>query len=254
MMQSLFSAKMGVIAQQARTDVIANNIANINTHGFRSSSVSFKDALYSTMKRPQGMEQEKYNLQQGNGVVVSSIARSFTPGAPYDTGLPLDMRIDGDAFFTVAGSDNIPNYTRNGCFAVSNEKGVNYLVNTQGKYVLDENGNKIKLPSDMKDITVNNGGEISANGVYIATLGLASFPNNNGLEATQGTCFKATDASGAPVKATGVSIYQGQLEGSNVDFGLEMTKLIRAQRALSLASSAIKTADEMTAVANNMRT
>jgi flagellar basal body rod protein FlgG len=206
------------------------------------------------MKRPKGLEQDRYNLQQGNGVVVSTVSRSFTPGVPYNTGLPLDMRIEGDAFFTVSSPDSLPNYTRNGCFAVSNENGSNYLVNTQGRYVLDVNGNRIQLPSDINDITVNNGGEISANGAYIATLNIVSFPNNDGLEATQGTCFKATDASGVPVKATGVSVYQGQLEGSNVDLGLEMTKLIRAQRALTLASRAIRTSDDMTAIANNMRT
>lgn len=253
MMQSLYSAKMGIIAQQTRTDTIANNVANINTHGFKRSNVTFKDTLYSTMKRPEGMGQE-YNLQQGNGVVVSAINRSFAPGVPLDTGVPLDMRIEGDAFFTVSSADGTPNYTRNGCFAVSNEGGANYLVDTQGRYVLDENLNKIQLPSNINDITVNSGGDISANGTHIATLNIVSFANNDGLEATQGTCYKATDASGDPIKATNVSVYQGQLEGSNVDLGLEMTKLIRAQRALSLASKAISTADEMSAIANNMRT
>lgn len=244
---------MGIMAQQTKVDVIANNIANINTYGFKGSSVSFKDALYSAMRRPVESEEE-LNLQQGNGVMVAGIKRFFSEGAPIVTGVPLDFRIEGDGFFTVSGENEEQLYTRCGTFAVSSEGTERYLVDATGHYVLDENLNRIELPADINDLAVNSAGEIYINETYATTLNIVSFTNNEGLEAVKNGCFAATEASGEPQAAAAASVYQGSLERSNVDMGLEMTRLIRAQRAFSLVSRALTTADEMSAIANNMRT
>ncbi|MCK5129294.1 MAG: flagellar hook-basal body protein [Clostridiales bacterium] len=252
MMQSIYSAKMGLIAQQQRTDTIANNIANISTTGFKSSRVSFKDALYATMKSPvEGAESK--NLQRGHGVLLSATSRSFAQGFPVETGVPLDMRIEGDGFFVLSGDNDGLNYTRNGSFAVSVEGDTQYLVNAQGYYVMDTALNKIELPNDIEDISVNVAGEIYVNDISVATLNIAAFTNNAGLEATKNSFFVETEASGEPIAAESATVYQGSLEGSNVDIALEMTKLIRAQRAFTLVSKALTTSDEMSALANRMR-
>lgn len=253
MLQSLYSAKMGIIAQQSKVDTIANNIANVNTFGFKSGSVAFKDALYTAMSRPVESEEE-LNLQQGNGVLIAATKRSFAQGAPVITGVPLDMRIEGNGFFTVSTEDGGQNYTRSGAFAVSREGDAQYLVNAQGDYVLGTDLNRIELPDNINDLSVAGGGEIYVNDTVIATMNIAAFANNEGLLAVKNGCYAQTEASGEAMSALNTFVHQGSLEGSNVDLGLEMTKLIRAQRAFSLVSKALTTADDMSATASNMRT
>ena len=253
MMQSVYTAKMGIIAQQKRVDTIANNIANVSTAGFRGTRVTFKDALYSTMQRP--VDPQTFNLQQGNGVLVASAVHDFTEGTPTITGISLDFCLQGDGFFTVQDGAGERQYTREGAFAASNEADGNYLVNAQGKYVLDTQGNRIQLPQNSANLTVNAKGELSiGSGTPFATLNIASFENNEGLVALDGNCYVPTASSGPEMQAGNVQVKQGYLESSNVDLASELTKLIRAQRAFSLAGKALATADEMDATANNLRT
>ncbi len=252
MMQSLFSARMGLKAQQTRVDTIANNIANINTYGFKASDVRFKDALYRQMQRPVESE-EDLNLKQGTGVLVSATARMFTEGTPVETGVPLDLRIEGDGFFTVQGPDGENYYTRNGAFAVSSESGQQFLVTSQGDYLLDTNGNRIEIPGNPQEISVNTEGAIYLDGTYVTTLNIADFENKQGLSAIGKGYFAETDASGGAVAATDATVHQGSLESSNVDLSLEMTRLIRAQRTFSLVSSALTTSDDMARLVANMR-
>ena len=179
MLQSLYSAKMGIIAQQTKVDVIANNIANINTYGFKGSNVSFKDTLYTAMRRPVESEAE-LNLRQGNGVMVAGIKRFFSEGAPIVTGVPLDFRIEGDGFFTVEGDNGEQLYTRSGTFAVSTEGTERYLVDSRGSYVLDTGLNRIELPADINEFTVNSAGEIYIDEVYSTTLKHSLVPKQRG--------------------------------------------------------------------------
>jgi flagellar basal-body rod protein FlgG len=252
MMQSFCAAKMGLKAQQIRIDTIANNVANVNTYGFKSSSVNFKDTLYTKMLNPVETE-EDLNLNRGTGVMVSSTVRSFAEGTPIETGVALDMRIEGDGFFTISGQEGENYYTRSGAFAVSVEDDGNYLVNAQGDYVLDTNLNKIVLPGNSDDLSVNSAGEIYIDDTYVATLNIADFVNKDGLSAIGNGYYAETEASGQPVAAQDAIVHQGSLESSNVDLGLEMTRLIRAQRAFSLVSKALTTSDEMARQAANMR-
>lgn len=252
MMQSMYSAKLGIQAQQQRVDTIANNIANISTHGFKSKRVDFKDALYTEMQNPAS-PQSNLNLMQGNGVLVSAMSRDYTQGCSEQTGEPLDMFIDGDGFFALDGNGDTLQYTRNGCFKVSNETDGQYLVTARGYYVMDTQLNKIKLPENIQDLSVRESGELSiGDNPSFATLNIVAFSNKDGLSSVGDNCYIETVASGGMEKSE-ASIKQGYLEASNVDLSLEMTRLIRAQRAFSLAGKAIIVSDEMESTTNNIR-
>ncbi len=245
MIQAFSSAKLAMRAQQARLDTIANNISNINTQGYKSGSVTFKDTLYTKMAD---------GTVRGTGAIVASTARSFSQGIPISTGISMDFMIDGTGFFTVQRSDGSTAYTRAGTFAVSAETGGNYLVTANGDYVLDENGKRIAIPDGTDDIAVSTDGTIKTDGgAVIAKLNIASFSNQDGLISVGNDCFVATNASGAAQKATSYTVQNGVLEGSNVDYAKEMVKLISTQRAYSMAGKALQTVDEMRGTADDMR-
>ena len=259
MMQTSLSAKSALRAQQQQLDVIANNIANVNTVGFKSSSVNFKDTLYNTMIKPTDGEL----LQRGTGVRVSSVAKSFLPGTPMQTGVPLDFCLTNDGFFTLEDQDGNELYTRNGAFKLSVEGGNRYLVDSEGRYVQGDGG-KIEVPEgDLSTLTIDGNGQLfirqttggttSGAPTAFATLKISSFLNNEGLEAVGSSAFRATGASGEAKDVETPEVRVGYLESSNVDMVTEMTTLIRAQKAFSFASQAVRTADEMAAMANNMR-
>jgi len=250
MIQSFSTARLGLSSQQKRVDTIAHNLANLNTYGYKASSVRFKDALYTTMQRPV-QPQAGVDLQLGTGVLVSSIARSYIQGTPLDTGDSLDLCLSGDGFFTVQNGGQVQ-YTRDGCFAISNENDGQYLVTAQGYYVLDNQMQRIRIPEG-GELSVSAQGALSiGEGAPFATLNIAAFANNDGLESVGGNCFAETVASGQPA-ASQAEVRQGFLEGSNVDLAQEMTRLIRAQRCYSLAGRAVTALDDMQAVANNLR-
>jgi len=250
-MQSIYTAASGLSSQQTRLDIIASNIANSDTAGYKSTRADFKDALYSLMDDPVG-NSEAANLLRGSGVVLSATNTDFTDGTISKTGESLDFAINGSGFFSVENENGQTLYTRNGNFSVSSEGNNRYLVTAQGYYVLDANGNKISLPDENTEISVSDGGALSTPDGIFARLGIATFTNPNGLSAAGDTCFSATDTSGKPTAFNGASVVQGSLEKSNVDLAEEMTLLIRSQRAYSLASRALQTADEMEGLANNM--
>ncbi|MHB1313901.1 MAG: flagellar hook-basal body protein [Christensenellales bacterium] len=251
MMQSLYSAKTAMHAQQTRLDTIANNMANISTNGFKSNRVTFKDALYTVMANT---EAQGGNLQQGNGVLVAATTKSFLQGPPVETGISMDFMIDGNGFFTVERDDGSVAYTRCGSFAVTNGQDGKYLATGQGYYVLDTDMKRIKLPEAADGLSAGADGKLSVGEQEpFAAFNIAGFSNAHGLEAAANNCFRATATSGEARKATGVIVKQGFLEGSNVDLSSEMVKLIRTQRAYSLSGKALTTAIEMDETANNMR-
>ena len=245
MIQAFSSAKLAMRAEQTRLDTIANNIANINTQGFRGSSITFKDTLYTVMED---------NTVRGTGSIVAAASRSMNQGTPIQTGVNLDFMIDGTGFFKVERSDGTQAYTRMGRFAVSAEQGGQYLVTASGDYVLDQNNNKIRIPDGTNDIAVSTDGTLkTADGTPIAKLNIACFSNPDGLSSIGNDCFVATAASGTAKNATSYTVKNGVLEGSNVDYAQEMVKLITTQRAYTIAGKALQTVDEMRGTANNMR-
>jgi flagellar basal-body rod protein FlgG len=251
MIQSLYTAASGLSGQQRRIDIIANNISNVNTTAYKSSSSVFKDTLYTTMENPEDTG-GGLNLQRGTGITLSATTLDHTQGNIRDTGGELDFAIDGEGFFKLLDLQGNAVYTRDGSFYRSISEDGEYLVNSQGCYVLDENDEKISLPENAEDISVSADGTLTA-GDRTLKLGIYEFPNGSGLLSVGNNLFSESLSSGGPVAAEGFAIRQGALESSNVDLATELTKLMRAQRVFSLSSRALQTADNMEGLANNIR-
>ncbi len=261
MLRALKTAALGMTAQQLNVDVIANNLANVNTTGFKKSKIEFQDLLYETMQAGdrdgrRGHE-NPVKLQVGLGNKPISTFRSFSEGNIEKTGNPLDLAIDGKGFFQVQMPDGSYAYTRDGSFKVNSE---GYLVTNSGLKVYPE----ISMPEDVSAISISANGLVSVmvNGKNeaeeLGQLEMVTFMNPAGLEAKGGNLFSVTEASGEPIYANAGEdgmglVQQGYLEKSNVDVAQEMIDLIVAQRAYEINSKAVKTADELMAMTNNLK-
>ncbi len=261
MLRALKTAALGMTAQQLNVDVIANNLANVNTTGYKKSKIEFQDLLYETMQtgdrdgRPGHENPSK--LQVGLGNKPISTFRSFSEGNIEKTGNPLDLAIDGKGFFQVQMPDGSYAYTRDGSFKVNSE---GYLVTNSGLKVYPE----ISMPEDVSAISISANGVVSVmvNGKNeaeeLGQLEMVTFMNPAGLEAKGGNLFVVSEASGEPIYANAGEdgmglVQQGYLEKSNVDVAQEMIDLIVAQRAYEINSKAVKTADELMAMTNNLK-
>lgn len=249
-MQAFYTAKQGITAHQRNVDIIANNIANISTCSFKSARTDFKDMLYSQMHNAAD-PQSNANLKCGTGALTGATTRNFVKGTPKQTGNSTDFYIDGDGFFAVQGNDGTA-YTRNGCFTISEEQDGSYLVTSQGRYVLDDNNQRIRIIGNIEDLAVNENGDLSSGDAVFAKLQLVTFVNKDGLYSADNSTYIASPASGDIVTSQ-AAIKQGFSEESNVDLSLELTKLIRAQRAFSVTAQALVMADQMDSAANNIR-
>jgi len=262
MIRSLRTAALGMAAQQLTLDVIANNLANVNTTGFKRSSVEFQDILYETIVSGAGeggLGQEKpVEIQVGHGNRAVSTFRTFTQGSVAETGNPLDLAIKGDGFFQIMRPDGTYAYSRDGAFRINSD---GFIVTTTGLRL----GSEISLPPDTSRILIGQDGTISiilaGDEVVPEEIGqieLVKFVNPAGLGAIGGNLYEETVASGPPTvgfagdEGFGV-VLQGFLEKSNVDVVQEMINMIVAQRAYEINSKAVKSADEMLAIANNIR-
>ncbi|MGI6152244.1 MAG: flagellar hook-basal body protein [Christensenellaceae bacterium] len=245
MMQGGYTAALGIRSQQTRLDTIANNLANINTNGFKASRVDFKDALYETMQRVV-QPQDTLNMQRGHGVLVSGINRVFTQGQIYETGVETDLYIQGDGFFAVQSHDGQTYYTRDGNFQKSLEGANTYLVTSQGYYVLDTNGQRVTVDNEAGFNVSSNGQIARDDGTVYGTLRIVQFPNERGLEAHSENLFRVTENSGEPTQiGEETKIIQGAYEGSNVELAQEMARMVRASRAYQLSARALSVADSM---------
>jgi len=261
MIRSLRTAALGMAAQQLTLDVIANNLANVNTTGFKRSSVEFQDVLYETIVSGAGeggLGQEKpVEIQVGHGNRAVSTFRTFSQGTITDTENPLDIAIDGDGFFQVMRPDGTYAYTRDGAFRLNAD---GFIVSTTGLRL----GSEISLPPDTESIQIGQDGifTVILSGESapeeIGQIEMVKFVNPAGLRAVGGNLYEEAVASGPPTigfagdEGFG-AVLQGFLEKSNVDVVQEMINMIVAQRAYEINSKAVKTADEMLAVANNLR-
>lgn len=255
MSQSLYTAAVGMRAQQQRIDTMANNVANVNTNGFKKSRVDFKDAMYQAMQNPTlPAGDETMNLQLGQGLLIDSETKVFSDGALLETGRALDLALSGEGFFALENPEGgAPLYTRDGVFQSQEQADGSFALTTAGGYyVLNTEGQRVEAPVSFEQMSVNENGQITAGGLYVAQLGRFSFVNAQGLEAVGSKTWEATAQAGEP-QAAETQIRQGYMEGSNVDLSEEMTRLIRAQRAFSLLSRAITTADQMKATENDLR-
>ncbi|MDX9972500.1 MAG: flagellar basal-body rod protein FlgG [FCB group bacterium] len=262
MIRALFTAATGMVGQQLNIDTIANNLANVNTTGFKKSRVNFQDLLYETIKpagteNAGGGERTPEGVQIGHGVRPAAIAKLYTQGNMISTGNALDIVVEGDGFFQVELPDGRRAYSRDGSFKVS---ATGQLVTADG-YPLSPG---ITVPQDSQGVTFKPDGTVSildANGAQQAAgqLTLVRFLNPAGLDARLGrNLLLETEASGAPSETQpGVNgagtIEQGFLENSNVQVVEEILNLIIAQRAYEANSKVIQTSDEMLQLANNVR-
>lgn len=269
MMRALWTAGSGMKAQQFNVDVISNNLANVNTTGYKKERAEFKDLLYQTMNRAYVLDNsgKPVNLQVGHGTTVSSTVRSFEGGNQDKTDSNLDFAIEGEGFFTVVGPTGDIQYTRDGSFKVSvTEDGLRRLTTSDGYAVLDDLEQEIVFDStvDISKLIVTPQGSMSYidnTGTTIPmgqTIGMVNFPNKYALEAIGRNLFSKNSATGEPIQAnedeSGKSIMnQGFLESSNVQVVDEMVKLIVAQRAYEVSSKAIQSSDDMLQIANNLK-
>lgn len=265
MMRALWTSSTGMKAQQFNVDVISNNLANVNTTGYKKDTAEFKDLVYETLNKAYvlGDTGRPVNLQIGHGVETVATVKSNATGNLEKTDNLLNFAIEGDAFFTVKSPGGEIYYTRDGSFKLSIGDSGNKLTTTDGMPILDTGGNEIVLNVPLENVNVSDSGELSYfdkdNKVVplSQSIGLVKFANRNGLESIGSNFFKQNTASGVPVPddqaGTRSVLKRGFLESSNVQVVEEMVRLITAQRAYELNSKAIQTADDMLQMANNLR-
>ncbi len=261
MMRALRTAASGMYAQQLSIDTIANNLANVNTNGFKKSQVEFQDLIYQTIQATHSVRNlgtvVPAELQIGHGVKPVAIEKSFSQGSPVQTDNPLDLSVEGDGFFQVRKPDGSISYTRDGNFKRSPD---GRMVTSDG-YVLDP---EIVFPDDTTQVAIDREGYVYANvygrndAIELGQIELARFTNPAGLRATGQNLFTETEASGIPILGNPGQegfgdLNQGYLEGSNVEVVEEMVNMIVAQRAYEVSSKAIKTTEDMLYLANNLK-
>ncbi len=253
MIRSLYVAATGLQAQQINMDVIANNLANVNTTGFKSGRTVFQDLLYQNLTQPgaQSSQTTLYpsGLQLGTGVAPVATERLFTEGNLTQTGNSLDVAINGNGFFQILQPDGTIAYTRDGTFQLNNQ---GQLVNSSG-YPLQP---AITIPASAQNITIGNDGTVSvtlpgqAAAQQVGTIQLASFINPAGLQSIGGNLYLQTGSSGSPntgqptLNGLG-SVQQGYLEASNVNVVSALVDMISTQRAYEINSKAVQASDQM---------
>jgi flagellar basal-body rod protein FlgG len=250
-----------MLAQQLRTEVIANNLANVNTTGFKRSRAQFEDLLYQTVQGAavlgQAESQTHPAVQIGRGTRLTAVQRLHAQGNLETTNRPLDVAIEGEGFFQVQVANGQLAYTRDGSLQIS-DQGV--LVTSQGYAVQPT----IRIPNDAGSVSISKTGVVSvlrgvdkAKPEEIGRLELARFVNPAGLLTEGENLYTATAASGDPVlgfpQDEGMGrLVQGALEGSNVEVVQEMVDMITAMRAYEINSKAIKNSEQMLEIANNL--
>jgi flagellar basal-body rod protein FlgG len=253
MMQSLAVVRTGLEGEQTKMDVISNNLANINTAGFKAMRPIFNDLLYENQTQPGGFTSQATNypsgLQQGTGSNVVATEPIVTQGSLEQTGNALDLAINGAGYFQILQPSGQLAYTRDGSFQMSS---TGQVVTASGNPLQPP----ITIPRGALSVTIGTDGTVSAqlqgqaNPSQVGTIQLANFVNPAGLQNMGGNLATQTQASGSPITGTPTqnglgSVAQGYLEGSNVSVVDEMIDMIATQRAYELNTQAAKNVDEM---------
>ena len=261
MLRSLFIAATGMEAQKLSIDVISNNLANVNTTGFKKSRADFQDLLYQTIRTPGATSAEgsqiPSGIQVGMGVKPVAVQKIFQQGDFVQTGNNLDTVIEGDGFFQILQPDGTTAYSRSGSFKLDSD---GRIVNSDG-YPLEP---AITIPANTTNISISSDGKISVTQAgsptpkQIGQIELANFINPGGLNALGKNLFQQTGSSGDPTTGNpgtnGLgTISQGYIEMSNVNVVEEMVNMIVSQRAYEINSKAVQASDQMLQVANNLR-
>ncbi len=261
MLRSLWTAASGMQAQQKNIDITANNLANVNTTGFKKSRADFQDLIYQNMKSTgspsTNTTQVPTGIQIGLGTRLAAVTKIFTPGDFTQTGNELDVAIEGDGFFQVQMPDGTTSYTRAGAF----KKDMNgRIVTSDGYPIIPE----IVIPVGTTKINIGNDGTVSVMqpgqtaATQLASIQLANFSNPAGLLSIGKNMYIPSDSSGdalpdVPGQNGLGTIAQGVLEMSNVSVAEEMVNMIVGQRAYEINSKAVQASDEMLQTASNLR-
>jgi flagellar basal-body rod protein FlgG len=256
-MRALYAAATGMNAQQTRIDTVANNLANVNTTGFKKSREVFQDLFYQELI---GVSQDSDNPssaigQVGAGVRTATIVKDHSAGHVTESGDPLHMAINGNGYFSLETSDGDNLYTRDGTFTLDPD---GYMITTSGLRLSGD----IQIPSEITSLMISNDGTVK--GTYaddsdftvLGQVELVDFTNRSGLKAMGGNLYQETENSGDPkVLEVGVDakVAQGFLEASNVDIAQELINMILAQRAYEMNSKVIQAADETLQQAANLK-
>lgn len=235
---SFYTAAVGAQQQQLRMNVQANNIANVNTYGYKAEKPSFYTLMYGDLL---GIDNE--NLPRGTGARMLHANSDFDGGALADTGRPLDFAIIGSGFFAVQdpATGEIA-YTRDGSFTKSHSlradgSDVWYLSDGDGRFVMGTDGNPVEITEEQENLPI----------------AVFDFINKDGMYHIGANRFSPVDKNGPPMQVESPTIYQGMLEASNADLAYEMTKVIEAQRSFSYALRMVQTSDEVTSTINGLR-
>ncbi len=261
MLRALHTAATGMSAQESNVNTISNNLANVNTTGFKKGRTEFDDLLYETIQESgaRSSANTEYNVgtQVGSGAKVSATRKIHTQGSPMLTNNPYDLMVNGEGYFGVVGSSGELKFTRDGSFGVDSQGN---LVTKAGNKVFPG----IVVPPNVMSINIAENGTVEAffrNIPEPSNLGqipVFTFVNPTGLRSEGGNLLGTTNGSGQPIQQipgtnnSGI-VMQGALEASNVSVMNEMTDLIKAQRAYEMNSKVMGVADQMLQTVNNVR-
>ncbi len=242
MLDGLLTAAAGLSAQQTQLDAVANDMANVNTDGYKSERVAFDDLLYSKVDMA-GTE-----TTAGAGASATIIGRSQTQGALKETGNPLDLAIDGPGYFQVTRPNGQAALTRDGSFSID---ATGTLVDAEGNRLSPT----VKLPAGVSpsEVGIDAYGTVRVGAKRVGQVNLVNVAAPGQMIALGGSLFGPTAQSGEPQPAQNARILQGALEQSNVDLGSEMTSLVTTERAFQMDSEAIQNDSQMLSIANQLR-
>lgn len=261
MMRALWSAAAGMNVQTTNMDAISNNLANLNTNGYKSTRAEFQDLLYQTINvagtNTSSTTTQPGSLQLGAGSKLSAMVKDFSTGTTQSTDSPYNMAIQGEGFFQVLMTDGTYAYTRDGSFTTDQNGN---LVTSSGLSLYPQ----ITVPQDATRVTIATDGTVTittqgqTTPQQVGQITIANFINPNGLTSLGQNLLQQTLASGDPIQGvpgqTGLgTIQQNALEGSNVDMATEMVNMIVGQRAYEANSKTIQTCDQMLQLVNNLK-
>jgi flagellar basal-body rod protein FlgG len=257
MIDSLYIGATGMNAQQLNIDTVANNLANVNTSGFKRSRAEFEDLIYRAVEAPGAANGARLPASRtGMGTAVAGSAKMFAAGEIKKTGETYDLAVNGQGFFEVVLADGNVAYTRNGAFRPDRD---GFLATQDGHRLSAQ----VQLPPDAQQVRIATDGAVLARlpdetvEVELARIELAAFANPAGLAALGDNLYGVTEQSGPavagrPGDGTVGGIQQGFLEGSNVKLIDELLGLILAQRAYELNAKVVQASDELLGIANNL--
>ena len=240
MLEGLYSAAAGMQAQQQRMDTVANDLANVNTNGYKKARIAFRDLLY--------VRDASGNVQSGAGAAATTIGRGFTQGAIRETGNPLDLAIENGGFLQVRRADGTTALTRDGALKLDLR---GRLSTAQGDLLQPA----VTVPAGTKesDVQIASDGTVSVNNRQVGRVPIVTVRSPQALQSVGDNLFRTTAASGnATALATG-RLTQGAVEASNVDVADSMTDMMDAQRSFQLASKAVQMQDQLLQIANQVK-